>query len=139
MQSNYHQTKAHGPIEEDKQGSVVPAVEDTSAPISEETPTAEIVEESVADESTANVDSVVESPVKRDENILIGVVTDCLKLNVRGTPDNDPSGGNVVTTIECLTEVMVDMASSTKEFYKIHTPAGVEGFCMKKYIAIRKQ
>lgn len=65
----------------------------------------------------------------------IGVVTDCTKLNVRAEPDPN---ADVVVVISMLTEVVVDTDTSTSEFYKICTAAGIEGFCMRKYIAIRK-
>lgn len=66
---------------------------------------------------------------------ITGVVTDCTKLNVRGqaSPDAD-----VLTTIPALTEVVIDINASTDGFYKICTAAGVEGFCMRKYIAVRR-
>lgn len=71
-----------------------------------------------------------------DENATVtGVVTDCLKLNLREEADPD---ANVVTVIPALAEVVIDMEASTDSFYKVCTAAGIEGFCMRKYIAIRK-
>jgi hypothetical protein len=32
---------------------------------------------------------------------------------------------------------MIDEKESTEEFYKVCTAAGIEGFCMKKFIAIQ--
>lgn len=64
-----------------------------------------------------------------------GVVTDCTKLNVRAEPNPN---ADVVAVISMLTEVVVDTDASTSGFYKICTAAGIEGFCMRKYIAIRK-
>lgn len=64
-----------------------------------------------------------------------GVVVDCLRLDIRKTPSSD---GEVVDVIGCLTDVVVDLGFSTDEFYRIITPTGVEGFCIKKYIAIRR-
>lgn len=66
---------------------------------------------------------------------VIGVVTDCLKLNLREKADPD---ADVVAVIDALTEVVIDMEASTDSFYKVCTAAGIEGFCMRKYIAIRK-
>lgn len=62
-----------------------------------------------------------------------GVVTDCVKLNVRKEPSPD---AEVVAVIELLSEVAVDMDASSEGFYKICTAAGIEGYCMKKYIAL---
>lgn len=96
-------------------------------------------------------DVAIEKPEVKDEvrnnevveNLLVnepavseikGVVTDCLKLNVRKNPN---SASNVVCAIDCLTEVVIDEIESTEDFYKIYTVSGVEGFCMKKYIALK--
>lgn len=65
---------------------------------------------------------------------VVGVVTDCVRLNVRKRPE---STAEVITTIDCLTEVVIDEEQSTDGFYKICTAAGIEGFCMKKFIVIR--
>ena len=62
-----------------------------------------------------------------------GVVTDCVKLNVHKEPSPD---AEVVAVIELLSEVAVDMDASSEGFYKICTVAGIEGYCMKKYIAL---
>ena len=74
------------------------------------------------------------APIEEMKNFTYGVVTECVRLNVRKTPS---SNGEVVSIIDCLTDVVVDLASSTDEFYKIST-TDVEGFCMKKYIALRR-
>ena len=69
------------------------------------------------------------------EKPFIGVVTDCLRLNVRAEPDAD---AEVVTIIDCLSQVTVDLDASTEEFCRVRTPDGIEGFCMKKYIHLRR-
>lgn len=67
---------------------------------------------------------------------VIGVVTDCLQLRVRSTPE--VRDNNVVTLIDALSEVHIDEESSTDDFYKVCTASGIEGFCMKKHIAVRR-
>lgn len=62
-----------------------------------------------------------------------GVVTDCIKLNVRVEPS---STADVVCEITVATKLVVYENESTDEFYKICTYSGVEGYCMKKYITI---
>lgn len=64
-----------------------------------------------------------------------GVVTDCLHLAVYEFPDQD---SEIATIITALTEVMVDMNASTDDFYKICIAAGIQGYCKKKYIALRR-
>lgn len=65
----------------------------------------------------------------------IGVVTGCIKLNVRKKPDVK---ADVVCEIVCLSEVVVDEEASTSDFYKVYTVSGVDGFCMKKFITIKE-
>mgnify|MGYP002685185427 CR=1 FL=1 len=68
------------------------------------------------------------------EGIKIGLVSNCKKLNVREKPTVEAP---VVCEIVCRTELMIDEKESTEEFYKVYTAAGIEGFCMKKFIAIQ--
>lgn len=60
-----------------------------------------------------------------------GKVVDCQKLNVRMEPYAD---AEIICTIDCGTEVVVDEQESTEDFYKIYTAAGIEGYCMKRFI-----
>lgn len=64
-----------------------------------------------------------------------GVVTNCLHLTVYEFPEQD---AEIVTVITALTEVIVDMDASTDDFYKICIAAGIQGYCKKKYIALRR-
>lgn len=66
---------------------------------------------------------------------IIGVVTDCLKLRVRKQPN---ASAEVLCEIDALSEVQIEEKESTEEFYKVCTEAGVEGFCMKKFIAVKQ-
>ena len=82
------------------------------------------------------------SPTVSDEAsaeklIVSGTVTDCVKLNVRSEPDGTDTS-NVITTIDALTEVEVDMKESTDTFFKIRTADGIEGFCMREYIFLHQ-
>lgn len=73
--------------------------------------------------------------VEAAKSFASGVVTDCLKLNVRKEPSAD---AEVLAIVDCLSEVMVDIDASINDFYKVCTAVGVEGFCMRKYIALKK-
>lgn len=75
------------------------------------------------------------APAEVMKTFTAGVVTDCMRLYVRKDPSAD---GEVVTVIDCLSKVMVDMDASTDEFYKVCTASGAEGFCMRKYIALKR-
>lgn len=84
----------------------------------------EAVEEEIGVETT--IESVEPSTV-------LGVVTECVKLRVRSTPE---IADNVLAEIILASEVLVDLKESTDEFYKVTTEAGIEGYCMKQYINI---
>lgn len=66
---------------------------------------------------------------------IIGVVTDCLKLNIRKEPDKD---SDVVVVVNCLDELKIDPDNSTDDWYAVCTVTGIEGFCMKKFVAVRQ-
>lgn len=83
--------------------------------------------------ATNPVNEAIPAEVKKD--LFSGVVTDCIKLNVRKAPVAD---SEILAVIMLLSEVMVDMDNSSDEFYKICTAAGIEGYCVKKYIALRR-
>ena len=79
----------------------------------------------------APADKTTDSETQAAE--IVGVVTDCMKLNVRKEPKSD---ADVVTIIPALSKVTVDMGGSTDTFYKVHTVDGAHGFCMRKFIAL---
>lgn len=63
----------------------------------------------------------------------MGKVRKCLSLNVR----KDPSlGAEILGEILLDSEIEINLAESTEDFYKICTVSGLEGFCMKKYIKV---
>lgn len=82
-------------------------------------------------EETKIVDPVVPEPKKP----VRGIVVDCFNLNVRTGPRKD---FDVICEIPSESEVEIDESESFEDFYKICTASGVEGFCMKKFIEVRK-
>lgn len=64
----------------------------------------------------------------------IGFVNGCSRLNVRKGPS---TGSEIVCTVDSGAELTINSKESTDDFYKISTVAGIEGFCMKKFITIR--
>lgn len=78
----------------------------------------------------------------KSQEVKIGVVANCGSLNLREQPSVD---SNVVCQMDIGTEVIIDETApvegevrhaSADEFYKVCTAAGIEGFCMKKYIEV---
>lgn len=60
-----------------------------------------------------------------------GIVVDCSKLNVRVAP-------NTTATVACVlnaaSEIEIDVAKSTDEWFHVCTAAGIEGYCMRKFV-----
>lgn len=67
--------------------------------------------------------------------MLVGIVVDCTRLNVRQTPNK---GGKVVATIPVGTELLIDGDQLDDEYYAVCTASGIEGFCMKQFIEIQE-
>lgn len=65
----------------------------------------------------------------------LGIVTDCRLLNVRKEANADSP---IICVIPALSELMIDVDESTSDFYKVCTAAGVEGYCVRKYVAIKR-
>ncbi len=91
------------------------------------------IDEVVAEEPVEAVENteVVEEAVKPATTI--GVVSGCGKLNVRKEADIE---AEKVTVISQGTQVTVNLAESTEDFYRIMTIDGKVGYCMKKFITI---
>lgn len=85
----------------------------------------------VLDEAMIEATDVEEVDEMVEETI--GVVANCLRLNVREKPSKE---ANIICVIQLGSEVKIDEIESTDEFYKVCTETGVEGFCMKQYITI---
>lgn len=64
-----------------------------------------------------------------------GVVTDCLRVAVYKEPR---ANSGIVKVVTALTRVTVDLEKSTDGFYRISTSKGIQGYCMKKFIAVRR-
>lgn len=65
----------------------------------------------------------------------VGVVVGCEKLNVRKEPSIN---SDVVFQFPCNMEVEIFIDKSTEDWFYVCNAAGIEGFCMKKYIEFSK-
>ena len=97
--------------------------------------TKEIYENSVLNDSTEAIEKRETEFCEDAARNVIGVVTDCLKLNIREKPTKD---SRVVTVVTCLDELEIDMGDSNDDWYAVCTATGIEGFCMKKFVAVRQ-
>lgn len=96
----------------------------------------EVVEEPVVEEVVEEpvVEEVVEEVIEEIPEPEFCVVT-CERLNIREAPNAKAAVLCVVTEGE---ELMIAPDESTDDWYGVYTKAGVEGFCMKKFTALKK-
>ena len=88
----------------------------------------------VSDQESNEMDFLDE--IKNVEDIAVtGIVIGCVKLNVRKEPNKD---SDIISVLNQYTEVNIDLTNSTKDFYKITTFDGLNGYCIKRFIAISK-
>ena len=65
----------------------------------------------------------------------IGVVVDCNLLNIRKAPSET---SEILDRVGLSTELKIIEENSTKDWFAVCTAWGIDGFCMKKYIAIKQ-
>lgn len=87
-----------------------------------------------AKENVAKKMKSVQDDTQPDE-VSIGTVSNCARLNVRKSPRLNAT---VVQIIDDGAKVQVLTGFENKEFYKVITANGVRGFCMKKFIKLKK-
>lgn len=97
----------------------------------------EVVTEPVVVEEAVIAEPVVEEVVNESKRIeplppKTGHVTECVKLNVRKEPNPN---AEVIGTVNRGDSLIID-PSPFGDFYKVITPYGVEGYCMKKFVYI---
>ena len=101
---------------------VTEEVEDEIAEVNESEEVEEELTEEVTKEATKEADSTV-----------VGYVSGCLKLNIR---EEGYLGANVVCVVPEKTALLIEVAESNDEWYKVYTETGMEGFCMKQYVTL---
>ena len=90
--------------------------------------------ESAEPEAVETVENIIEEVEETKTEPTIGIVTNCSNLNVRKNPNPD---AEIVCVVSGDTELMIDTEQSTDTFYKVFTAAGVEGYCMKRFVTIK--
>lgn len=96
----------------------------------------EKVEETVIEEVAEPVIEAIP-----EVKVIYGIVANCAKLNVRSKPDIK---SQVVCVVTAGLEVVVVEDEAYGDFYEVHSidngdaTEGFHGFCMKKYITIKK-
>ena len=95
----------------------------------EESKNEEVENEEIAEEHVTE-DAVSET---EEPEIIIGVVTNCNKLNIREKP---VKADNIICELNKGTELMIDLDNSTDEWYRVYLESGITGFCMKEYVEV---
>ena len=95
----------------------------------------EEVEEEIAkvNESEEVEKEVTKEAIKEAYSTVVGYVSGCLKLNIR---EEGYLGANVVCVVPEKTALLIEVAESNDEWYKVYTESGMEGFCMKQYVTL---
>ena len=80
-------------------------------------------------------ETVDETPVSapEPEPNVTGVVIGCGRLNIRKEPS---TSATILCEVSLKSELIIDPNKSTDDWYSVCTPAGVEGFCMKQFVAL---
>lgn len=92
--------------------------------------TPNVTPEAKLPETVANTTPETQEPEKKDP--VLGVVADCVKLNVRKSPNPN---AEILFVIGKDSDVLIDIDESTADWYKVYVNEQ-EGFCMKKYIKL---
>ena len=66
-------------------------------------------------------------------DIVEDIVSNCKKLNIRKVPK---PGSDIVCVVDAGTLLLIDQKESNKDFYKVTTEAGAEGFAMCQLVTI---
>lgn len=104
-------------------------------PIVEDAPVIAVVEPTNVVEPAAPVAPVDPEPeVAPPAPPVKGKVVGCERLRVRKLPDKN---AEVLGMIEADAKVQIDPSKSTTNWYAVYTAAGLEGYCMKKYISTK--
>lgn len=88
--------------------------------------------ESQSESEVIMTSEAIVEPVVTEE-VTVGVVVDCEELRVRKSPSKLAT---ILCKIPVASEVKIDLTKSTADFYKVYTSTGVEGYCMKQFVAV---
>lgn len=70
---------------------------------------------------------------RESKDLVTGIVTDCLRLNIRERPEKT---AKAICVVDAFSELLIDSDNSTEKWFKVYSEAGDEGFCMKEFVAV---
>lgn len=126
------EAKAVGNQNSEAEAATDQQVEESGVIIKDQSSTVEVTDNQQIETITAQ-SSNADVEEKTDE-IKIGIVANCNRLNIRKEPN---ASAEIVCEVVCKAELMVDEKESTDEFYKVCTATGMNGFCMKNFITVQ--
>lgn len=91
------------------------------------------IDEVLTEKEVSNLNENDVATVDTNGN-LTGIITGCKRLNVRKEASAE---ADVLCVLNENTELTIDTAESTDEFYKVCTAAGIEGYCMKMFVSVK--
>lgn len=99
-----------------------------------------VVEETPVEATPAEPVAEVESGKKRNKSAaksetVKGIVTGCMKLNVRVKPN---ANADVACVVDANSELKIDANKSNKDWYSVCTSTGIEGYCMRKFVEVKQ-
>lgn len=83
-------------------------------------------------DSTIVTEKTEKKPDPKPVNVT-GTVVNCAKLNVRAKADVT---ADVVCVLNAASEIEVNVAKSTKDWVKVCTATGIDGYCMRKFVNV---
>lgn len=114
-----------------------------SAPVVDVEPIAELTHDAVIDEPIVELAPEVAAPevkmvVETVDTVTLaktvnGVVSNCMKLNVRAEADTN---ADIVCVLDAKSEIEVDVERSTNEWLCVYTATGAKGYCMRKFVDV---
>jgi len=89
----------------------------------------------MADTKPVEPEMVEEVVQPVESSTVFGIVSGCEALNVRREPNRD---SDVLCQEMAGSILAIEPENSTEDWYAVYTEEGIEGFCMKQYITLRK-
>jgi uncharacterized protein YgiM (DUF1202 family) len=132
--SKHNYTQYANKNNENKHNAVEPKIDEVITTVAApETPmeVKMVVEQS--ETAAVKPEPVVEAPKPEKPKTVTGIVVDCAKLNVRKAP---AVNADVVCVLDKGSQVEINMPKSKKEWFSVCTAAGIEGYCMRKYVEV---
>ena len=109
---------------------------DEGSGVPESNPESSITQDNSSNDSETNSNSgsAMTEPEKNESTV--GLVANCPRLNIRKEPNIQ---SEILAEVKALSNLTIDEELSTNEWYKVCTEAGIEGFCMKKFVSLVKK